>query len=484
MKLKWISVVLIGVLLFSLVTSTAAAEKQALQDEIIYDLLVDRFFNKGIQNDIQVDSLNPNAFSGGDFAGLSSEMQYIKDMGFTMVSIGPVFSANSYDGKEVLDYQQLEPRFGTEEEWQEVIEKVHELDMKITIDLPTQRVSNDHMWRESNPEWFSENGDGTVALDTSNPEVQDQLIDRFSTFVSKYKIDGIRLQTADELAPLFIERFSQEIKSIRDIYILSDVAMDSNPGLDAVVMPGVEEALRNSYKNFNPDSSVSPDFWEKAEGNLTQVDSLLSSRFTADVIKERGFPPTRWNLLMFQLLTMPGIPVIQYGSEIAMNGTAAPETHPILDMGVDKELIDHITNLTSLRNESKALRTGDMEVLHEEEGWLVYKRSNEEDTWIIAINNSPSTKSLTLPASVIGDDKELRGLFENNIVRQNDDGSYQLTLDRELGEAFNVIEQKGFNQAYIAALIVLYVTFLTFLWAAWRRGKKRAAVRKMGVASQ
>jgi glycosidase len=154
---------------------------------------------------------------------------------------------------------------------------------------------------------------------------------------------------------------------------------------------------------------------------------------------------------MFQLLTMPGIPVIQYGSEIAMNGTAAPETHPILDMGVDKELIDHITNLTSLRNESKALRTGDMEVLHEEEGWLVYKRSNEEDTWIIAINNSPSTKSLTLPASVIGDDKELRGLFENNIVRQNDDGSYQLTLDRELGEAFNVIEQKGFNQAYIAA---------------------------------
>ncbi|UJF25511.1 alpha-amylase family glycosyl hydrolase [Planococcus sp. 107-1] len=212
MKLKWISVVLIGVLLFSLVTSTAAAEKQALQDEIIYDLLVDRFFNKGIQNDIQVDSLNPNAFSGGDFAGLSSEMQYIKDMGFTMVSIGPVFSANSYDGKEVLDYQQLEPRFGTEEEWQEVIEKVHELDMKITIDLPTQRVSNDHMWRESNPEWFSENGDGTVALDTSNPEVQDQLIDRFSTFVSKYKIDGIRLQTADELDPFLSNGFLKKSK--------------------------------------------------------------------------------------------------------------------------------------------------------------------------------------------------------------------------------------------------------------------------------
>src|SRR5690606_39025158 len=135
------------------------------------------------------------------------------------------------------------------------------------------------------------------------------------------------------------------------------------------------------------------------------------------------------------------------------NGSAPPESHSILNMGVDEELIDHIISLTSLRNQSEALRTGETEVLHEKDGWLVYKRSNEEESWIIAINNSSSTKSLTLPAEVIGDDKEMRGLFENHVVRQNDDVTYQITLDRELGEAFNVIEQKGFNKAYIAALI-------------------------------
>jgi hypothetical protein len=177
---------------------------------------------------------------------------------------------------------------------------------------------------------------------------------------------------------------------------------------------------------------------------------------------------------------MPGIPVIQYGSEIAVNGRTAPDTHPILDLGVDEELIDHIANLTSLRNQSAALRTGSMEVLHEEDGWFVYKRSNEEEAWIIAINNSSSTQSLTLPASVVGDDKELRGLFENNIARQDEEGNYRITLDRELGEAFNIIEQKGFNKAYIAALVVLYISFLTFLFLAWRRGrkKKKAATAK------
>ncbi|WP_203333863.1 alpha-amylase family glycosyl hydrolase [Planococcus beigongshangi] len=474
MKLKLISAVLTGLLSIFLVTPNMAAEKQSLQEEIIYDLLVDRYFNKVIQNDSKVNSVDPTAFNGGDFAGLSSEMQYIKDMGFTALSVGSIFSSATYDGKEVLDYEQLEPSFGTEEEWQEVIAKAHELDMKIIIDLPTQKISKNHLWRASNPEWFTENEDGTVALNTSIREVQDQLIERFSSFVTEFEVDGIRLQTADKLDPAFIERFSKSMKDLRDMYILSDVAMDSVSGMDAVMMPGIEEALRNSYKNFDPDSKVPSDYWEQAKGNLTQVDSLLSSRFTSDVIEERGFPPTRWNLLMFQLLTMPGTPVVQYGSEIAVNGAAAPDSHPILDMGVGEELIDHITNLTSLRNESEALRTGEMEILYDKEGWLVYKRSDEKDTWIIAINNSSSTKTFAIPANVIGSGKEMRGLFENDIIRENDEGNYQITLDREVGEAFTIIEQRGLNKAYIAALIVLYFTFMIFLWFAWRKGKKRS----------
>ncbi len=473
MKAKWFLAIITGILLVSLVTPAAANEKNSLQDEIIYDLLVDRYFNKVIQNDYEVDSRDLTAFNGGDFKGLASEMQYIKDMGFTMVSIGPVFATDTYDGKEVIDYQQFERHFGTEEEFQEAIDKIHELDMKVIIDIPTQRVSKEHVWNKENPEWFSENEDGTMALDTTNPEAQRKLIDWFSEFVEEYEIDGIRLQTADQLDQDFISQFSETMKSIRGVYIISDLEMGPQSGLDAVVKPGIEEDLRSSYKNFDPLSTTSPDFEETAEGQLTRVDSLLSNRFTSDIVAVRGFPPTRWNLLMFQLLTMPGIPIVQYGSEIAMNGSAPPESHSILNMGVDEELIDHITSLTSLRNQSEALRTGETEVLHEKDGWLVYKRSNEEESWIIAINNSSSTKSLTLPAEVIGDDKEMRGLFENHVVRQNDDGDYQITLDRELGEAFNVIEQKGFNKAYIAALILLYTLFISFLVLAWRRGRKR-----------
>lgn len=65
MKKRWVSILLMGFLLFNLARPIEASENNELQDEIIYDLLVDRFFNKGIQNDINVNSLDPNSFSGG-----------------------------------------------------------------------------------------------------------------------------------------------------------------------------------------------------------------------------------------------------------------------------------------------------------------------------------------------------------------------------------------------------------------------------------
>lgn len=475
LKRKWILSIFVAMLLVGMANPALADNSLELEDESIYDVLVDRYFNKQIENDYEVNGKDPTAFSGGDFEGLNGEINHIKEMGFTLLSIGSVFSSDSYDGKEVIDYSQLERHFGTEEELKALIDQTHELDMKIMVDFPTQHVSAQHIWVKENPEWFSENEDGTFALDTSNTEAQAALTEVVMEFISTYDIDGLRLQQTSSIDPAFIEQFSKAIKDVRDIYILGDEAMESVPGLDAVVQPGVEDALRGAFKNFDKDFTPLATVMEQSAGNLVQVDSLASSRFTEDMIEEKAFPPTRWNLTMLQLFTMPGIPVVQYGSEIAMGGKEAPDTHQILDLGVEQELIEHIENLNSLRNSSEALRTGEMEVLHEEDGWLVFTRSNDDETWVVAINNSSSTKSIKLPADIVGSDKEIRGLFANDIVRQEANGEYLITLDREVAEAFHVTEERGFNKAYIAALIVLYVVFLLFLRVVWKKGKQRKA---------
>ncbi|WP_422123757.1 alpha-amylase family glycosyl hydrolase [Planococcus sp. X10-3] len=475
MKVKWISGILSGVLLLSLSAPASADDLRELEDESIYDVLVDRYFNKLGENDFDVIATDPASFNGGDFNGLTDQLLHIKDMGFTVLSIGPVFASATYDGQEVMDYTQFERHFGTEEEFNALLDSVHDNDMKLMIDIPTQQVSSQHVWVDENPDWFTENEDGTFALDTSNTDAQSALTEFVSGFIQQYDIDGLRLQETEEIDPDFIRDFSQEIKEISDIYIISDAEMEPVEGLDAVVLPGVEETLRNSYKNFDEGTSELPALLENAQGKLIQADSLRGSRVTSDIVEAKGFPPTRMKLLFTQLLTMPGIPVVQYGSEIAMNGSELPESHQLLNLGVEQELVDHINNLNSLRNSSEALRTGELEILHEEDGWLIYKRSSDEETWIIAINNSSETKNFSVPAEVVGSGKQLQGLFENDIVRQEDNGDYRITLDREIAETFHVIEERGFNKAYIAALIVLYVVFMFFLWIVWRKGRQRKA---------
>ncbi|AQQ55120.1 alpha-amlyase [Planococcus lenghuensis] len=457
-------------------TPAQAAEERTIEDETVYDILVDRFFNKEVQNDYDVDTRDANAFNGGDFAGLLENLEHVEKLGFTMLSIGPIFATDSYDGREVSDYSLLERHFGTAEELKAVIEEAHDRGIRIIVDVPTQKLSADHLWIQEYPEWATENEDGTFALNTENPDVQKALIEAFREFINTYNVDGLRLQDTDELAPEFINVFADSLKEVRPLYILSDSPLSEEAAidLDATVLPEAEEVLREAYRTADTDTAALIDLMERSEGQLIRIDSLESSRFTAGVLESTMYPPTRWKLVFAQLLSMPGIPVVQYGSEIAVTGSGPPESHDILNLRVDEELINYIGDWTSLRNESEALRTGELEVLAADDGWFVYKRSNEEESWIIAINNTTDTQHLTIPGEVIGNSQEMRGLFESDIVRQNDEGDYQITLNRELAEAYTVMEERGLNSWYFVALALVFVLFVLFLWLVWRRGKRPA----------
>ena len=67
-------------------------------------------------------------------------------MGFTMISLGPVFKTETYDGNRALSYTELEPHFGTAEELDELVKEIHKKDMKVIADFPLGKVSADHEW--------------------------------------------------------------------------------------------------------------------------------------------------------------------------------------------------------------------------------------------------------------------------------------------------------------------------------------------------
>lgn len=462
-----------AVLLLSVLypTGAFADSDRSLQDESIYDLLVDRFNNGNYENDENIDVKDLSAFTGGDFAGIVSRLNYIVEMGFTLISVGPVFSTATYDGNEVLDYEKLEPRFGTAKELTEMIEALEEKELGVIADFPLNGVSENHVWVKDESLASTSNGDGTVNWDTSDDKVKATLKNTIVSFAKEYDLAGIRLTQLGNFDEAFLNEVIAALKEANDeLYVLSNEASTAN--FDSA--PNVEkmEALKQAYVQVDPVTSPLSLFEDKAETDLIQFDDLVGARFTYEMFQLRMFPPTRWKLAAVPLFTLPGVPVMPYGSEIAVNGKEAPESHPIVNFKTDMELYDYISDLNTLRNQSETLRNGDFEILHNADGFTVFTRTSEEETWVIALNNTSETASLEISEEIIGDNKRLRGLLDSDMIRQSKDGKYRLVLEREVAEVYIADEDKGFNTLYLIASILIYTLFLGFLFTIWRRGKK------------
>ena len=177
------------------------------------------------------------------------------------------------------------------------------------------------------------------------------------------------------------------------------------------------KALKQSYVQVDPDSSPLQLFEDKNETDIIQFDELTGPRFTYEMFSLRMFPPTRWKVAATALFTLPGVPLLPYGSEIAVNGEKAPESHPISNFKTDEELIDYIGDLNKLRNESEALRNGDIEILHNEDGFTVFKRSNNQETWLVALNTTSGTVNIKLPDELLGGGQKPRGMADGAIVK-------------------------------------------------------------------
>ena len=68
-----------------------------------------------LDNNDDADANNPNTFNGGDFAGITKKLDYLKDMGFTTIILSPIFAneKDGYHGYWIHDFYNTDPHFGT-----------------------------------------------------------------------------------------------------------------------------------------------------------------------------------------------------------------------------------------------------------------------------------------------------------------------------------------------------------------------------------
>lgn len=478
---KWVSAAAASFLLAGslLVTPKVDAEEtRTIADESIYDLLVDRYFNATFENDFNTNPEDNTQFAGGDFKGIKDKILEIEDLDFTIISLGSVFKTETYDGSMVTSYSEIEPHFGSSDEFVELIEALDKKDMKVMVDFPLSNVSENHEWTEdaTKSEWVVGKSNGKVHWNLENEDVQDALIDSVVQFVSTYNLDGVRLTNIDLANVDFLNRMIDAIKEVNnDIYVITNSESDAN--FDAKFYEDTNMIFRNIYKNVDIDSTDQMKYVEPfLEGDVPaqlMLDHLQTNRFVHDA---ELYPPTRLKMALASVLLLPGVPVVQYGTEIAVNGVAGPDAHQLYNFKTDSELVEFVGDIQYLRNKSDTLRSGEFRLIKNDNGLLAFERKSEDETWVVVINNTGETVRVDISADEIGEEKELRGILNSEIVRGKD-GMYHIVIDREVVEVFQVIDEQGLNVSYLVALGLVYVLFVAFVVAIIRRGKRRRAAQ-------
>jgi alpha-amylase len=505
-RLLFLSILPLFLLFYALPVGAAEKEGRKWQDETVYFLMVDRFNNGDSKNDFQVNGNDPKAYHGGDFQGIIDRLDYLKDMGFTAICLNPIFDneQNGYHGYWITDFYKPDEHFGSLKTFKKLVREAHKRDIKVMVDFVANQIGQTHPWvkEPGKQDWFHDRKDlgnrnnqkepestwinGLPDLAQENDEVKTYLIEAGKWWIEETDIDGYLLDSVNYVPVDFWKDFSKEVKGVKDDFYLlgevlsiepTDISKYGKAGFDGFVDYPLNADLRTAFKE--PDHSLSQlntiwesnkDIYENPYLMGTFMDSYHTVRFTRDVISGNEHPGPRWKLALTYLYTTPGIPMVYYGSEIALDGGEDPDNRRQMDFKTDKELIDYITKIGELRQELPSLTRGSLEWLYDKKGMTVYKREYQGETTIIAINNTSKTQSVTLSGE-LEENKELRGLLNGDLVRSKGN-EYNIVLDRDKGEIYVLADRTGLNYVYILTMTAIIVGFLLFFLYLTKRGKK------------
>jgi glycosidase len=261
----------------------APMPRSVLASESIYFVMTDRYANGSTANDrgagVSTGGFNQREtgfFHGGDFVGLTANLDRIKRLGFTALWLTPPFVQNAVQGNSAayhgywgLDFTDVDPHFGTEAEFAALVAKAHGLGMKVYLDIVVNHTGDVIQYRDGNsfvtgrakqpfipdgaprkkPEWLNDinnynnrgdasscgwsgkdciqNGDffGLDDIKTSNPEVVAGWIDVYADWITRYRIDGFRIDTAKHVDDAFFPAWTPPVLKAAKVAGVDDFAM-------------------------------------------------------------------------------------------------------------------------------------------------------------------------------------------------------------------------------------------------------------------
>ena len=270
--------------------------------DVLYMLMPDRFA-QGKDHKAQVKGMNPyvedrskpSLRHGGDLQGIRDHLDYFTQLGVTALWLTPVLENNSPDGKDgsstyhgyaTTNYYRVDPRFGTNEDYRQLIADAHAKGLKVVMDMIFNHCGFEHPWVSdlpskdwlNMPEWLSgKEEDKAKYLQTSYKLTP--VLDPYASEVDKREtVDGWFVPSMPDLNqrnPHVIKYLIQNSVWWIETVGIDGIRMDTYPYADREAMALWMKTLEREYPNFNTVGET----WvtEPAYTAAWQKDSKLSS---------------------------------------------------------------------------------------------------------------------------------------------------------------------------------------------------------------
>lgn len=497
--MKRISILFLAILLLmSTYPAVSFAEDNPIQEEIIYNILVDRYNNGNQAFSEQVRIDDPYAYHGGDLEGITLKLDDLKDLGFTAISLSPIMenATDGYHGYWVEDFYSIEEQLGSMEDLQTLVKEAHKRDMKVILELVTNYVAESHpiVSDSEKQDWVDQDAqiktanepwlENVSVLNQDNPEVSEMLIDVAKYWLNESNVDGFVLHAADQSSVEFIQSLTTELKADKpDLYVIADILSEEKPSelqnmptIDIVENQALSHAIVDVFAKADTPVRNIYEKWEElgGEGGLIYVDNKSMDRFTQIAAENKRDDVNTWNLALVYLLTTPGVPSLFQGSDIPMYGSGIEQAQQLVNFNSgDQDLEEVFSKVLALRGKFPVLQYGDFELVGSDQGMSLFKRTYEDETMYIAINNDSESRRVNI--TDLEPDLQLRGLLGDDLVRETSNGEYKVALARESADVYIIEENSGLNWIFITPIVVVLLLFIGAIVYLSRKQKKREA---------
>ncbi|EAQ90248.1 hypothetical protein CHGG_02183 [Chaetomium globosum CBS 148.51] len=417
----------------------SAADLDEWKSRSIYQVMIDRY----AQTDGSTDkTCEMHLFCGGTWKGLMNKLDYIQDMGFTAIQISPIVKnindhtsvGDAYHGYWSVDNYALNDRFGTEQEFKDLVAATHKRDMLLMVDVVVNNMvqSFDNVvppkvdyskfnpfddkkyfhpycnvteWENSTNYqncWLYPYGVALADLATETKPVADELGSWAKGLVTNYSIDGLRIDAAKHVNDEFLPGFVKSSGVFAFGEVLSGLPEDMCRYQTLGLLPGMPNYLEYYPLNeaFNGGSLIDvANMRNDAASSCNDTAALGSFLENHDMPRfaNRNDDMALAKNAMTYILLNDGIPTVYQGQEQHFKGNGTPfNREPLWTSKYDKEAPLYVLTsaLNKVRNNaiklSKDYISTPSETLWADVNHLCLKKGPYGSQVVFCINNKSS----------------------------------------------------------------------------------------------